>query len=62
MEYNLFVKQPVEQVMDQVEQDAAQFSITTEEFNRAVLSWVLDRINQGPVPEWLFSDLDKLKK
>lgn len=61
MEYNLFVQQPVEQVMNQVAQDSKQFGIEDEELNRAVLNWVLDRLNDGPIPDWLFADLDKFK-
>jgi hypothetical protein len=57
IEYELYVKQPVEAVMDQVEIDAQQFGITADELNRAVLNWVIERIQAGPVPEWFLSDL-----
>lgn len=57
IEYNLFVKQPVEHVMNQVEEDAKQFQITAEELNRAVLGWVLDRIKAGDLPDWFLTDL-----
>lgn len=57
IEYQMWVKQPVFAVMAQVEKDAAQFDIGPDDLNRAVLAWVLERIQQGPVPEWLFKDI-----
>lgn len=58
IEYHMFVKQPVELVMEQVEKDVAQFGVTAEELNRAVLSWVLNRIQQGEVPDWFLKDMN----
>lgn len=55
----MWVKQPVELVMAQVEQDAEQFNITAEELNRAVFNWVLARISAGPVPDWFMKDMNK---
>lgn len=57
IEYQMWVKQPIDKVMQQVEEDAAQFNITAEELNRAVLNWVLERIQAGSVPEWFLKDL-----
>lgn len=57
VEYQMWVKQPVYGVMAQVELDAAQFDITAEELNRAVLSWVMERIQAGEVPEWFLKDM-----
>lgn len=59
IEYEMWVKQPVYGVMAQVEADAAQFAIEAEELNRAVLSWVMERIQAGPVPEWFLKDMDE---
>lgn len=58
LEYNLFVKQPCDAVMEQVEQDAHAWGITSEELNRAVLNWVMGRIKQGEVPDWFLKDLE----
>lgn len=57
IEYQMWVKQPMDAVMAQVVYDASQFGITDEEVNRAVLGWVMDRLAQNPPPEWLTKDL-----
>lgn len=57
VEFQLWVQQPLDQVMEQVEIDAEQFGIKSDELNRAVLNWVTERLATGPVPEWLLEDL-----
>lgn len=61
IEYKMWVEQPVALVMEQVEKDAAAFHVTPEELNRAVFNWLMNRINTGPVPQWLLNDIQKLK-
>lgn len=53
IEYQMFVKQPVEHVMRQVERDAAGFGIRSGELDRAVFEWVMERQSAGTVQEWI---------
>lgn len=57
IEYQMWVKQPMDQVMNQVEEDSKHFGIEADELNRAVLNWVLERMQQGEVPDWFLKDL-----
>lgn len=59
IEYQMWVKQPMELALAQLEQDAAHFNIDEEELNRAIFEWVMDRIAAGPVPEWLVNGLNE---
>jgi hypothetical protein len=60
IEFEMWVRQPVEAVMDQVEQDAAHFKITPEELNRALFAWVMTRLKAEGKPDWLEDELAKL--
>lgn len=60
IEFEMWVRQPIEAVMNQVEEDAAHFRITPEEMNRALFSWVMNRLKVEGKPDWLEDELAKL--
>lgn len=62
LHYKLEVEPPMMAVMEQVTQDAAAFGITNDQVNRAVYRWVMERMVNGPVPEWYFQELDEIEE
>lgn len=58
LEFEMYVQRPVDIVMARVAKDAEQVGIKEDDFNRAVLNWISEKINQGDeVPDWLLDNL-----
>lgn len=57
IEYEMWVKQPMDKVMAQLEEDVTVFGVTADELNRYMLNWVTERLADSPPPEWLLKGL-----
>lgn len=58
IEYELYVRQPVEHSLSELEKAATAFGVKPEELDRAAFNWVMKRLKAaGSEPEWLRSDL-----
>lgn len=57
------MRQPVEAVMAQVEQDAFNaLGISPEELDQAVFGWVMGRVSKDGVPQWLEAEIVRLQE
>lgn len=63
IEFEMWVRQPVEAVMAQVEQDAFNaLGISPEELDQAVFGWVMGRVSKDGVPQWLEAEIVRLQE
>lgn len=64
IEYQMFVKQPVEASLASLVETAEGFNVTTEELNRAIFSWLMIRFRgyAGNPPAWLLDELANLEQ
>lgn len=59
LEFRLTVQPSVDAVLNMLDHDGAQYGVESDELNKAVFVWLMERIRAGSVPEWFIEELNK---